>query len=233
MEGILESTGKAAVAEFVATFALIFVGAGAVILNANGQLDLTGVALAHGLVLAIMVSITAHISGGLVNPAVAISLWVTGKLPTSRAGALILAEIAGAVAGAFLLRFLVPRELFDVGTGGIPALGDGIAVGKAIVIEAVATFFLVFAVFGTAVDDRGPFSKTAGLTIGLVIAFDIMAFGPYTGAAMNPARWFGPALATMDWANWYVWIVGPIAGGIIAGVLYWSVFLKDKEPATP
>lgn len=229
----MESIGKAAVAEFVATFALIFVGAGAVILNANGQLDLTGVALAHGLVLAIMVSITAHISGGLVNPAVAISLWVTGKLPTSRASVLIVAEVAGAVAGAFLLRFLIPGELFDGGGGGIPALGDGIAVGRGVLIEAVTTFFLVFAVFGTAVDDRGPFSKTAGLTIGLVIAFDIMAFGPYTGAAMNPARWFGPALATNDWADWYVWIVGPVAGGIVAGVLYWGAFLKDKDPATP
>ena len=117
--------------------------------------------------------------------------------------------------------------------GGIPALGDGITIGKGILIEAVTTFFLVFAVFGTVVDDRGPYSKTAGLTIGLVIAFGIMAFAPYTGAAMNPARWFGPALATTDWSDWYVWIVGPIAGGIIAGVLYWSVFLKDKEPATP
>jgi MIP family channel proteins len=227
------STGKAAVAEFVATFALVFVGAGALILNANGQLDLTGVALAHGLVLAIMVSITMHISGGMVNPAVAVSLWVTGKVLTPRAGTLIGAQLAGAIAGAFLLRFLVPAELFDSGKGGIPALGDGITIGKAILIEAVTTFFLVFAVFGTVVDDRGPFSKTAGLTIGLVIAFDTMAFGPYTGAAMNPARWFGPALATMDWADWYVWIVGPISGGIIAGVLYWSAFLKDEEPATP
>lgn len=229
----MEGTGRAAVAEFVATFALVFVGAGAVILNANGQLDLTGVALAHGLVLAIMVSITVHISGGMVNPAVAVSLWVTGKVSSPRAGALILAELAGAIAAAFLLRFLVPSEMFDSGNGGIPALGDGITIGKGILIEAVTTFFLVFAVFGTVVDDRGPYSKTAGLTIGLVIAFGIMAFAPYTGAAMNPARWFGPALATTDWSDWYVWIVGPIAGGIIAGVLYWSVFLKDKEPATP
>ena len=229
----MENTGKAAVAEFVATFALIFVGAGAVVLHANGQLDLTGVALAHGLVLAIMVSVTAHVSGGLVNPAVAISLWVTGKLPTTLAVVLIGAEVAGAVAGAFLLQFLLPAELFDSGAGGIPALGDGIAVGRGIVIEAVTTFFLVFAVFGTVVDDRGPFSKTAGLTIGLVLTFNMLAFFPYTGAAMNPARWFGPAIATSDWSNWYVWIVGPVAGGIIAGVLYWSVFLKDKEPATP
>jgi aquaporin Z len=229
----VDSTPKAAVAEFVATFALVFVGAGAVILGANGQLDLTGVALAQGLVLAIMVSITAHISGGMVNPAVAISLWVTGKVPSGRAGALIAAEVAGAGAAAFLLRFLLPSELFDAGAGGVPALADGFAWGKGILLEAVMTFFLVFAVFGTIVDDRGPYSKTAGLTVGLVIAFDIMAFGPYTGAAMNPARWFGPALATTNWANWYVWIVGPIAGGIVAGVLYWAVFLKDKEPATP
>ena len=230
----MESTGKAAVAEFVATFALIFIGAGAVVMSRTvGGLDLLGVALAHGLVLAIMVSVIGHISGGFVNPAVAISLWVTGKLPTPRTVALIAAELAGAVTGAFLIKYLMPRDLFDGAKGGIPAVAPGYQIGKAIVAEAAATFLLVFAVFGTAVDDRGPWSKTAGLTIGLVIAFDIMVFGPLTGAAMNPARWFGPALATNDWTNWYVWIVGPIAGGIIAGVLYWYAFLKGKEPATP
>lgn len=229
----MESTGKAAIADFVATFALIFIGAGSVLLYAADRLDLTGVALAHGLVLFIMVSVTAHVSGGFVNPAVAISLWVTGKVPSQRAVILIVAELAGAVVGAFMLKFLVPAVVFDQGHGGIPALGPEIAVGKGILIEAVCTFFLVFAVFGTAVDDRGPFGKTAGLTIGLVIAFDIMAFAPYTGAAMNPARWLGPALATNDWSNWYVWLVGPIAGGIIAGVLYWAAFLRDKEPVTP
>jgi len=229
----LENTSRAAVAEFVATFALIFVGAGAVVLNANGQLDLTGVALAHGLVLAIMVSVTAHISGGLVNPAVAIALWITGKLPTARTGVLIVAQLAGAIAGAFLLKFVLPAELFDAGGGGAPALSDTITVGKGILIEAVTTFLLVFAVFGTVVDDRGPFSKTAGLTIGLAIAFDILAFGPYTGAAMNPARWFGPALATTEFSNWFVWILGPIAGAIIAGVLYQTAFLSDGEASTP
>ena len=229
----MERLGRAVVAEFVATFALIFIGAGAVIQYSAGKLDLTGVALAHGLVLAIVVSITAHISGGLVNPAVAISLWVTGKLASVRTVALIVAEFAGAVAGAYLLKFLVPAAQFQAGGAGAPALGDGIAVGKGILIEAAATFLLVYAVFGTAVDRRGPFAKTAGFTIGLVIAFDIMAFAPYTGAAMNPARWFGPALAGGLWDNWYVWIVGPIAGGIIAGVLYWAVFLRHEEPATP
>jgi aquaporin Z len=231
--GNVERLGRAVVAEFVATFALIFIGAGAVIQYSAGKLDLTGVALAQGLVLAIVVSITAHISGGLVNPAVAISLWVTGKLSSIRTLVLIAAELAGAVAGAYLLKFLVPAAQFVAGGAGAPALGDGIAVGKGILIEAAATFLLVYAVFGTAVDQRGPFAKTAGFTIGLVIAFDIMAFAPYTGAAMNPARWFGPALAGGLWDNWYVWVVGPIAGGIIAGVLYWAVFLRDEEPVTP
>ena len=229
----MENTARAAVAELVATFALIFIGGGAVLAYANNALDLTGVALAHGLVLAIMVSVTAHISGGIVNPAVAISLWVTGKLSSQRTFILIVAQLAGAVAGAFMLKFLVPEIVFEQGSGGIPALGTGVAIGKGILIEAVCMFFLVFAVFGTAVDERGPFSKTAGLTIGLVLAFDIMAFGPFTGAAMNPARWFGPALVTGDWSDWWVWIVGPLAGGVIAGVLYWAVFLKASESPTP
>ena len=225
--------GKAAVAEFVATFALIFVGAGAVILAADGQLDLVGVALAHGLVLAIMVSVIGHISGGHINPAVTIALWSAGKIATARGAVYIVAQLLGAVVGALLLRYAVGAELFDAGGGGTPALGLGVAVGRGIVIEAILTFFLVFAVFGTAVDDRGPWNKTAGFTIGLVIAFDILAFGPYTGAAMNPARWFGPALVSGQWSDAVVWIVGPIAGAIIGGVLYTMVLLRGKEPATP
>jgi MIP family channel proteins len=228
------SVGRAAVAEFVATFALIFVGAGAVVLQVGtGQLDLVGVALAHGLVLAIMVSITGHISGGLVNPAVTVALWVAGKVSTQRAGVLIVAQLLGAVAGALLLRFVVGADLFAAGGAGAPALGADVTIGKGIVLEAVLTFLLVFAVFGTAVDPDGPWIKTAGLTIGLVIAFEIMAFGPFTGAAMNPARWFGPALVGGLWDDAIVWIVGPIAGGIIASVLYTTVFLRGREPATP
>jgi aquaporin Z len=229
----MESVGKAAVAEFVATFALIFVGAGASVLASSGSLDLLGVALAHGLVLAIMVSVVGHISGGHVNPAVTIGLWTAGKVPTARAAVYVVAQLLGAVIGALLLRYVVGGEAFEVAGGGAPALGPGISVGKGIVIEAILTFFLVFAVFGTAVDVRGPWNKTAGFTIGLVIAFDILAFGPYTGAAMNPARWFGPALVAGTWSDAIVWIVGPIAGGIIAAVLYATVFLRSKEPATP
>ena len=228
----MESLGKAAVAEFVATFALIFVGAGAVIVASSGQLDLVGVALAHGLVLAVMVSVTGHVSGGLVNPAVTIALWAAGKVGTQRGAVLIVAQLVGAVMGALLLRYVVGGA-FDAGGAGAPALAPGLAVGKGIVLEAILTFFLVFVVFGTAVDDKGPWNKTAGFTIGLTIAFDILAFGPLTGAAMNPARWFGPALVGGQWADALVWIVGPIAGAIIAGVLYTAVLLRGREPATP
>ena len=229
----MENTGKAVVAEFIGTFALIFFGAGSVILALNGQLDLVGVALAHGLVIAIMVSQMGHLSGGVFNPAIQIALWVTGKMPTNRTIAYIAAQLLGGAAGALLLKFLIPGQAFDAALGGAATLNAGISAGKGILLEAVGTFFLVWAVFATAIDDRGPFAKTAGFTIGLTITFGILAIGPWTGAAFNPARWFGPALATGEWANWYVWLVGPIAGGIIAGVLYWSLFLRGKEPATP
>jgi aquaporin TIP len=229
----VENTGKAAIAEFIATFGLVFIGASAVILNASsGVLDLTGVALAQGLVLAIMVSITAHLSGGFVNPAVTIGVWVAGKIPSGRAAALIVAQLLGAIAGAYLVKFLFPPIVYDAGTGGAAVLNSQIASGKGIVLEAVGTFLLVFAVFGTAMDERGPYAKTAGLTIGLVIAFDVMAFGPLTGAAVNPARWLGPALAAGAWDNWFVWIVGPVAGAIVAAVVYSMVFLRDQQLTT-
>ena len=229
----METLGRAAVAEFVATFALVFVGAGAVVLAASGQLDLVGVALAHGLVLMVMVSVTGHISGGLVNPAVAIALWVAGKLSTQRAAVLIVAQLVGAIVAAATLRWVVGADRFDAASAGAPVLGSGVDVGTGTILEAILTFLLVYAVFGTAVDDRGPWLKTAGLTIGLVIAFEIMAFGPLTGAAMNPARWFGPALIGGIWSDAIVWTVGPIAGGIIASVVYTRVFLQGRDPAAP
>lgn len=228
----MESTGKAVVAEFIGAFALIFFGAGSVILALNGRLDLVGVALAHGLVIAIMVSQMGHLSGGVFNPAVQIALWVTGKMPTSRTVAYVLAQLLGGAAGALLLKLLVPAQAFDAALGGAATLANGISTGKGILLEAVGTFFLVWAVFATAIDDRGP-SGMGGYAIGLTITFGILAIGPWTGAAFNVARWFGPALASGRWDDWFVWIVGPVAGAILAGVAYWRVFLKDEEPATP
>lgn len=227
----MEQTGKAAAAEFIGTFALIFFGAGSIILTQGS--DIVAIALAHGLTIAIMVSMMAHLSGGVFNPAIQIALFVTGKMPAARSAVYILAQLLGAAVAAYLLKYFWQQPSFDAVKGGLPVVGAGIATGKAVLIEAVTTFFLVWAVFATLVDERGSFAKLASLTIGLTITIDILATGSLTGAAMNPARWFGPALATGDWTNWWVWIVGPVAGGIIAGVGYWYVFLKGNGPDTP
>jgi aquaporin Z len=226
----LENPGRAAIAEFIGTFALIFFGAGSVILARNGQLDLVGVALAHGLVIAIMVSQMAHLSGGVFNPAIQIALWVTGKMPGQRTLVYLAAQLAGGIVAAFMLKLLVSKDIFDAADGGATVLAPQLAVGRGILFEAIGTFFLVWAVFATIIDERGPFKKTAGFTIGLTITFGVLAIGPWTSAAFNPARWLGPALASGDWTNWYVWIAGPVAGGIVAGVAYWLLFLKPKEP---
>ena len=233
----MENTWKAAVAEFIGTFALIFFGAGTIIAIQGAGLgdggNLLAIALAHGLTIGIMVSLMGHISGGAFNPAISIALWVTGKVPSARSAALIVAQLAGAVVAALGLHWLAPELLYDNVAGGIPAVAADYAVGKAVVLEAVATFFLIWAVFASAVDDRGAFGKVAGFPIGLTITVAILTIGPLTGAALNPARWFGPALVNGDWTNWWVWIVGPIAGGVIAGVGYWWLYLKGREPSTP
>ena len=226
-------SARAAVAELIATFALVFIGAGASITSGFG-LDLTGVALAHGLVLAGMIAATAHLGGGLVNPAVSIGLWVAGTFTTTRALALVVAEILGAVAAAFLLRYLVPDTAYTSASGGTPVISSALPAGKGVVIEAACTFLLVFAVFALVADGRRPLLGTgAAFAIGSVYAVCIMVFGPFTGAAMNPARWLGPALASGGWADWYVWIVGPVSGAIIASVLYSALFLRGRSPGTP
>src|SRR5947207_9343943 len=225
MEGRVEHAWQKALAEFVATFALIFIGAGAVIVAGPtiGNSGLVGVALAYGLVLAIMVSVIGHISGGHVNPAVTVGAWVTGQIRTGMAGLYILAQLAGATFGALLLRAAVPKALWAGSFLGSPAVAHagGITNAKAVILEAILTFFLVFVVYGTAIDERGPFSKIAGLPIGLVLTFDILAGGPFTGAAMNPARAFGPELVGGTWTDWWVYWIGPVGGGVIAAAVYW------------
>jgi len=227
----VEGTGTGAVAEFIGTFAFVFFGAGTII--ATGNTDQLAIALASGLTIAIMVSSMLHISGAVFNPAIQAALWVTGKMPTVRSAVYIVAQLAGAVAAAALLKYFSPPPAFDSVNGGTPSVMSGYAIGKAVLVEAIATFFLVWAVFATVIDDRGPFGRTAGFTIGLVVTIDILAVGPLTGAAVNPARWFGPALVTGTWTDWWVWVAGPIAGGLTAGIAYRYVFLDGRDPATP
>jgi MIP family channel proteins len=226
------------VAEFVGTLALVFIGAGSVIIavaNGGGYAGLLGVALAHGFVLATFISGLGPVSGGHFNPAVTIAVWVGGKIEATRAAGYVLAQLVGAVAGAGLLRWVLPEQAWRSAFLGATLVSHrfGITTAKAILLEAILTFLLVITVFAVAVDDRGVFKSIAGLPIGLVLVFDILVGGQLTGASMNPARSFGPALVAWKWTDFWVYLVGPISGGIIAASLYSFVFLRAREVAAP
>ena len=222
-------------AEFIGTFALVFFGEGAICVdmqfrnNATGGIGLLTIALAHGLAIAIMVSAMGHISGGHFNPAVTIGFWVTKRLSTLDTLLYWLLQVAGATAAAFLLRALIPEEIWRSVALGTPELMRDFPSWAGLVMEAITTFFLVFVVFATAVDERGTFRAIAGFGIGLTMALGIVVAGPYTGGALNPARAFGPALASHHWLNQLIYWVGPLGGGFLAGLLYDSVFLKPSE----
>jgi len=224
------STSQKLIAEFIGTFALIFFGAGAICadqyLHSTGGVGLLGIALAHGLSIAIMVSAMGHISGGHFNPAVTIGFWVTKRVNTIDAFFYWAAQLAGATAAAFLLKAIIPEETWRAVALGVPELARDFPRWAGMALEAVTTFFLVLVVFATAVDEKGTFRAIAGFGIGLTITLGILVAGPFTGAALNPARAFGPALASAHWANHGVYWVGPLAGGFLAGLLYDSLFLK-------
>jgi MIP family channel proteins len=175
-----------------------------------------------------MVSALGHVSGAHFNPAVTIGFWVTKRVSTIDAALYWVAQLAGGIAAAYILRAIVPEETWRAVALGTPALVRDFPVISAIILEAIATFFLVLMVFATAVDEKGTFSAIAGFGIGLSITLGIMVIGPFTGAAINPARAFGPALAASHWANWSVYWIGPLAGGFIAALLYDSLFLKKS-----
>ena len=222
---------KACVAEFIGTFTLIFIGVGAIYNSAqpNSGVGLLGVALAHGLAIAVMVSATGGISGGHLNPAVSFGLMVGGKIDSPAMMAYWVAQLSGATVAGFFAGALigvagaVANGTPDIGTvNNVPVVSFGQAVG----IEAVLTFFLVFVVYGSAVDARAP--KIGGLAIGLTVALDILFGGPLTGAAMNPARTFGPALASGHWNNHLVYWIGPLLGGGAAGVIYGRFLITES-----
>jgi MIP family channel proteins len=221
------------VAEFIGTFALIFFGAGAICvdfhLRSTGGLGLLAIALAHGLAIAIMVSALGHISGGHFNPAITIGFWVTRRLSTLDSLAYWGAQLLGAAAAAFLLKLLMPEDVALNTFLGTPELMRDFPRWSGMALEAVTTFFLVLVVFATAVDERGAFRAIAGFGIGLTITLGILVAGPFTGAALNPARAFGPALASGHWLNWGIYWVGPLGGGFIAGLLYDSLFLRKSD----
>jgi aquaporin TIP len=214
-------------AEFVGIFALTFIGAGSIMASGN---NLLAVAAAHGLILAIMVSALGHISGGHFNPAITFGFLITGRILPLLAGVYWIAQFAGATFAALLLRWIFPGAIVDGAKLGAPVLNPAIAVAPGLVVEIVLTFFLAWVVFATAADPRGAFKSIAGFAIGLTIAADILMGGPLTGAAMNPARAFGPELVDNYWTDAWIWYAGPLIGGGLAALAYEYLYLRPLRP---
>lgn len=224
----MRDTLRHAVAEFIGIFALVFVGSGALIASqASGtSMGLVGIALAHGLILAAMVTATMRFSGHL-NPAVTIGFLVTRRIAPLMAGIFIVAQLLGAMSAAYALKSVYPDAVFLAARGGGQFVSEGVTSGQAYLLEAIATFFLMFVVFGTAADPKAP--KVGGLAIGFTVAADILAIGPLTGASMNPARSFGPAVASGIYEGHLIYWIGPVLGAIAAALLYDVLFLR-REP---
>jgi aquaporin Z len=220
------------IVEFIGTYALMFIGGGAIILTQGSDANaaLIAVALAHGLAIGLMVATAGHISGGLYNPALTVGLVVTRRMPGPRGVFYIISQLVGATVAALSLKAIFFASQIDPVHLGAPFVASRYETGAGVFAEAIATFFLMYAVFGTAVDPRGA-KSIAGLVIGLVITMDIFAIGGVTGAAMNPARAFGPELVQNFWSTWWVYWVGPIVGAVLAALLYEHVL--GPGPITP
>ena len=213
------------VAEFVGIFALVFVGGASIMASqlAHSTNPLLDVAAAHGLILAIMVTATMRISGHL-NPAVTIGFLVTRRIELMMGMLYIVAQLLGALVGAYALKALFPQDVATATRLGGQALALDVTFWQGVFAESLATFFLVFAVFGTAVDTHAP--KVGGFAIGLTLTAAILAIGPLTGASLNPARSLGPAVVSGQYEAQGVYWIGPILGGIAAALLYDTLFLR-------
>lgn len=226
-----DNLSRSALAEAIGTFALTFVGllaisAGAIAGAPDGTVSLATVAFAHGLTIAVMIAALGAVSGAHFNPAVTFGFVATGRLPVGAGAVYWAAQIGGAALASLLVAALFGTAPVSAGT---PDLAAGISTGQGIAVEVVTTFFLVLVIFGSAVDERAP-KSVFPLAIGLTVALDIMATGPITGAAMNPARVLGPALVSGHWSNHLVYWAGPLLGGLL-GAFAQHALLMDRAPS--
>lgn len=234
--GILYSLPQKLSAEFVGTFAVVFIAAGSrctdPYLRGAGQpgAGLLAQALAYGLATAAMVTALAHISGGHLNPAVTAGFWVTKRLDTLHAVLYCLTQLLGAVAAAYALRVLLPEAIWRPTAIGSSDLASDFTRMQGMALESTATFFVVFVFFAAASEDWDSLQKFGGLAVGLAVAMGALVAQPFTGASMNPARSFGPAVAARHWINHAVYWVGPLLGGILAAVVYDRLFVEEDPP---
>ncbi|HZH97865.1 MAG TPA: aquaporin [Fimbriimonadaceae bacterium] len=222
---------KALVAELIGTMLFVFVGIGSIAAadHAN-QPGLVVAALAHGIAIAVLASTFGAISGGHFNPAVTFAAWIGKKITLPNMIGYWIAQVLGAVIGAFMIRMAFLEVPMGNINDGVPGVVGTLQASQAYILEGVGTFFLVLVVYGTAIDRRAP--KMGALFIGLTITAVILAIGPLTGAAINPARFLGPALVTNNMADMTMFLLAPMIGGGLAGALY-AYFFADREPEMP
>lgn len=221
---------RAYVSEFVGTFLFCVAAIGAVLSatpSVGGGGGLVAMALAPGFALAAGVATFGGVSGGHFNPAVTLGMATTGRIGAAAAVVYVAVQLLGAVAAALVCYILFPANALQQGLVGLPLPAPWLTPVGLVIGEFVATFLLTMAVYGALVDDRGRSAKIGALAIGLVFAANVLALGAVTGASMNPARSFGPALVSGVWTlHIYYWIA-PIAGAIAAAQLYERVLLPQ------
>jgi aquaporin Z len=225
----MRSTLRPLVAELIGTFFLVFCGVGAAVseLYRSGTVGFVGIAIANGVALAIGISATMAASGGHLNPSVTIGLWSIGRIDPIKATQYIIAQLAGAILAVLAVKFLYPDVAGQIAIYGAPRLATDVTVTQGILIEAIMTFLLAFAVMGTIVDGRAP--KMGGLGVGLIVVCDVLAGGQMTGAAMNPARAFAPMLVGGMWTGVAIYWVGPVLGAIAAMQIYERVIMQKDS----
>lgn len=223
------SLPRALAAELLGTFIFVTIGAGSVVVTNAGfaPLGVLGVVAAHGLALAVVVASFGAVSGGHFNPAVTVSVWLGGRMRISDAFAYMGAQIAGAVAAGGILLAMLGRTA-DQLLLGTPGPRAGLGVGRAVLVEVVFTLFVVITHWALMVDERN--RVAGGFGVGLIFFASMLIAAQVSGGALNPVRHFGPALVSGSFRSWWVYWVGPVTGGILAGLVYPTLFLDRRFP---
>ncbi|KAK7282986.1 hypothetical protein RIF29_12154 [Crotalaria pallida] len=223
---------QALVVEFIATFLFVFAGVGSAMvvdkLGGDALVGLFAVAVAHALVVAVMIS-AAHISGGHLNPAVTLGLLAGGHITVFRSILYWIDQLVASAAASYLLHYLTGGQTTPVHT-----LASGVGYAQGVIWEIVLTFSLLFTVYATMVDPKkGALAGIGPTLVGFVVGANILAGGAFSAASMNPARSFGPALVTGNWTDHWVYWVGPLIGGGLAGFIYETFFIVRTHVQLP
>lgn len=216
---------RALTAEFLGTFGLVFIATGSIVTDVMrpGSVGLLGVALSQAMVLSVLVTAFMRISGAHFNPAVTVGLWLANRVDAKTAGSYIATQLVAAVAASFIVLAVFPQASVQAVQSGTPMIASELGMVDAILIEAILTFILMSAIYGTVVSPESP--PVGGFAIGVVLLFAILVAGPLTGSALNPARAFGPALVAGAWTGHAAYWIGPLVGGATAAVVWEKVLL--------